>query len=554
MKNIFLISLLFLIFNAFGQKITVKFGTPTGADTTKMRTIVGRSIADTLRNLIIGMNETTHLDTVTGIENDTMKFQLFDVSKVTNSTTGKFNILDYGAVSGDDLEDQTAIQAAINAANSYGNDGGNSWLTTGTVIIPPGEWLITAPDTLKAFVHIQVAWGAYMIMDVATNAMWVNPNNAPLHFCYLSGGYYRGAIDDYTWDFLKFHITADANYISGCFFTNFSLYQGNIALHLDTETGGWMNGNTIDNWDVWRMMKFYQGEHTGAFNGNNVSNIMWQSSSEVGHISTHFIDTLKGGYNSIENVMLWDVPVGFTAYNFDSISSQNYLQGNALRIRNYYDEGVENTVISDGSIDGNARMILSAKDDEQINPSITFKRTKLYGANITENSYTGILNFKGFYNGVYYDNARIKAMVGHTPAANDMPGSLIFEVSPDASATPAEILKLDGRNDRVIIGGRLVPQSDGVEDLGDPYIMWDNEYLSSGSIIDFNSADVTLTHSTDKLTIAGGDLSLSARNLIQEPADTTVTAVLGKIAYKSSNNHFYGCVATSGNKWKQLDN
>jgi hypothetical protein len=41
------------------------------------------------------------------------------------------------------------------------------------------------------------------------------------------------------------------------------------------------------------------------------------------------------------------------------------------------------------------------------------------------------------------------------------------------------------------------------------------------------------------------------------PGDTTVTAVLGRIVYKSSNNHFYGCIsttATSTPKWKQLDN
>lgn len=36
--------------------------------------------------------------------------------------------------------------------------------------------------------------------------------------------------------------------------------------------------------------------------------------------------------------------------------------------------------------------------------------------------------------------------------------------------------------------------------------------------------------------------------------DTTVTAVVGKIVFKTSNAHFYGCVATTGLKWKQLDN
>ena len=36
--------------------------------------------------------------------------------------------------------------------------------------------------------------------------------------------------------------------------------------------------------------------------------------------------------------------------------------------------------------------------------------------------------------------------------------------------------------------------------------------------------------------------------------DTTVTAAVGKVVFKTSNSHFYGCVATTGLKWKQLDN
>ena len=36
--------------------------------------------------------------------------------------------------------------------------------------------------------------------------------------------------------------------------------------------------------------------------------------------------------------------------------------------------------------------------------------------------------------------------------------------------------------------------------------------------------------------------------------DTTVTAAVGKVVFKTSNSHFYGCVRTSGHKWYQLDN
>ena len=36
--------------------------------------------------------------------------------------------------------------------------------------------------------------------------------------------------------------------------------------------------------------------------------------------------------------------------------------------------------------------------------------------------------------------------------------------------------------------------------------------------------------------------------------DTTVTAAVGKVVFKTSNSHFYGCVRTTGHKWYQLDN
>lgn len=44
---------------------------------------------------------------------------------------------------------------------------------------------------------------------------------------------------------------------------------------------------------------------------------------------------------------------------------------------------------------------------------------------------------------------------------------------------------------------------------------------------------------------------------VDAAGDTTVTAAKGKIVYKSSDNHFYGCISTTNvntPKWKRLDN
>jgi len=51
--------------------------------------------------------------------------------------------------------------------------------------------------------------------------------------------------------------------------------------------------------------------------------------------------------------------------------------------------------------------------------------------------------------------------------------------------------------------------SDGIA-LGTTSKMWSDLFLASGSVINFNNGDVTLTHSADTLTVAGGTLATAA--------------------------------------------
>src|SRR3990167_2502024 len=58
----------------------------------------------------------------------------------------------------------------------------------------------------------------------------------------------------------------------------------------------------------------------------------------------------------------------------------------------------------------------------------------------------------------------------------------------------------------------ITPTTDDGAGLGTGPLSWSDLYLASGAVIDFNG-DVTLTHGSNVLTLAGGDLALGANNL-----------------------------------------
>ena len=62
----------------------------------------------------------------------------------------------------------------------------------------------------------------------------------------------------------------------------------------------------------------------------------------------------------------------------------------------------------------------------------------------------------------------------------------------------------------VLVENALTPgTSDGIA-LGTGSLMWSDLFLASGSVINLNNGDVTLTHSSNTLTVAGGTLATAA--------------------------------------------
>lgn len=83
----------------------------------------------------------------------------------------------------------------------------------------------------------------------------------------------------------------------------------------------------------------------------------------------------------------------------------------------------------------------------------------------------------------------------------------------------------------VAINASLVPDTDGTYALGTISNAWLTLYLASGSTINFANGDILLTHSTNTLTLSGGDLALGSNSL-------TMTGSLGATGARLTKGWF----------------
>ena len=72
------------------------------------------------------------------------------------------------------------------------------------------------------------------------------------------------------------------------------------------------------------------------------------------------------------------------------------------------------------------------------------------------------------------------------------------------------ILRVEGVDEVELVQNALSPvTSDGVA-LGTSSLMWSDLFVASGGVINFNNGDMTLTHSSNTVTVAGGTLATAA--------------------------------------------
>ena len=109
------------------------------------------------------------------------------------------------------------------------------------------------------------------------------------------------------------------------------------------------------------------------------------------------------------------------------------------------------------------------------------------------------------------------------------------------------IFRLNGTDEIKMAANLLAPVTSDGAALGNTSLMWSDLFLESGSVINFNNGDITLTHALNKLTFAGGHLEMAGN--ILPSADNTYdlgnASFLWRDIYVSSGSIFVGATKFS---------
>jgi hypothetical protein len=122
-------------------------------------------------------------------------------------------------------------------------------------------------------------------------------------------------------------------------------------------------------------------------------------------------------------------------------------------------------------------------------------------------------------------------------------GAVINFNSGDVTVThSANSLAFAGGTSYTFDAAPLPASSDGAA-LGSGTVMWSDLFLASGAVINFNNGDVTVTHSANQIAVAGGTLACEA---LSPSGDVAVATNKFTVAAASGNTLVAGTLAVTG--------
>ena len=107
------------------------------------------------------------------------------------------------------------------------------------------------------------------------------------------------------------------------------------------------------------------------------------------------------------------------------------------------------------------------------------------------------------------------------------------------------ILRVNGVDEVELVENALSPVTDNGVSIGTSSLMWSDLFLADGGVIYFNNTDVTLTHSSNTLTLAGGILAVPTASTIGNLTlgDGSITDSSGAISFGNENLSTTGTLA-----------
>ena len=120
----------------------------------------------------------------------------------------------------------------------------------------------------------------------------------------------------------------------------------------------------------------------------------------------------------------------------------------------------------------------------------------------------------------YFWNPGFHAMDGSEPKLQDLLKRQLIDANVkvgrdahnliDFTADNVITFRINNANELGLEGSALYPATDNGLALGYSNYQWSDLFLASGAVINFNNGDITLTHSSNTLTVAGGTLATAA--------------------------------------------